>query len=116
MAAGCRGKVVGGLGAAALLGLPIPPLPLPTPLPTPSLPGIVVPSPAPPVTITKQNPTAPAGAASPVQQHAATNPEPVAKSTPAGGGQPRRGVVIPFTAIYVDSPLNIALLAALATL
>jgi len=116
MAAGWRGKVIGGLGAAVLLGLPIPPLPLPTPLPTPSLPGILVPSPAPPVTITQQTPTAPAGAASPVQQQAAPNHRPVATSAPAAGGPPRRGVAIPFTAIYVDSPLNIALLAALATL
>jgi diguanylate cyclase (GGDEF)-like protein len=91
-------------------------LPLPTPLPTPSLPGIVVPSPAPPVTITQQSPTVPAGAALPVQQQAAPNHPPVATSAPAAGGPPRRGVVIPFTAIYVDSPLNIALLAALATL
>jgi diguanylate cyclase (GGDEF)-like protein len=116
MAAGCRGKVIGGLGAAALLGLPLPPLPLPTPVPSPSLPGIVMPSAAPPVTITQQTPTAPAGAASPVQQQAAPNHQPVATGAPAAGGPPRRGVVIPFTEIYVDSPLNIALLAALATL
>jgi len=109
MAAGCRGKLIGGLGAVALLGLPIPPLPLPTPLPSPSLPTIVAPSPAVPVTITQQTPTSPANAGSPAQ-----NGQPV--PTTARSGPPRRGVVIPFTAIYVDSPLNIALLAALATL
>lgn len=115
MAAGCRRKLIGGLGAAAFLGLPIPPLPLPTPLPTPSLPTVIVPSPLPPVTITQQSPTAPAAAISPGQQ-AAPNHQPVSTSAPAGSGPPRRGVVIPFTAIYVDSPLNIALLAALASL
>ena len=109
MAAGCRGKLIGGLGAVALLGLPIPPLPLPTPLPSPSLPTIVAPSPAVPVTITQQTPTSPANAGSPAQ-----NGQPV--PTTARSGPPPRGVVIPFTAIYVDSPLNIALLAALATL
>jgi diguanylate cyclase (GGDEF)-like protein len=40
---------------------------------------------------------------------------PAATSVPARGG-PTRGVAIPFTAIYVSSPLDIALLAALATL
>jgi diguanylate cyclase (GGDEF)-like protein len=116
MASICRGKLIGGLGAAAFLGLPIPPLPLPTPLPTPSLPTVILPSPAPPVTITQQTPTAPAAAGSPAQQQPAPNHQPVSTNAPAGSGPPRRGVVIPFTAIYVDSPLNIALLAALATL
>jgi diguanylate cyclase (GGDEF)-like protein len=115
MAAGCRGKLIGGIGAAAFLGLPLPPLPLPTPLPTPSLPTIIVPSPAPPVTITQQTPTAPAAAGSPAQQPAQHH-QPVSTSAPAGSGPPQRGVVIPFTAIYVDSPLNVALLAALVTL
>lgn len=116
MASICRGKLIGGLGAAAFLGLPIPPLPLPTPLPTPSLPTVILPSPAPPVTITQQTPTAPSAAGSPAQQQPAPNHQPVSTNAPAGSGPPRRGVVIPFTAIYVDSPLNIALLAALATL
>lgn len=111
MAVRCRGKLIGGLGAAAFLGLPIPPLPLPTPLPSPSLPTVIVPAPSPPVTITQQSPTAPAAAASPVQSN-----QPVSTNAPARSGPPGRGVVIPFTAIYVDSPLNIALLAALATL
>ena len=116
MAAGCRGKLIGGLGVAAFLGLPIPPLPLPTPLPTPSLPTVIVLSPAAPVTITQQTPTVPAAAGSPAQQQPAPNHQPVSTSAPAGSGPPQRGVVIPFTAIYVDSPLNVALLAALVTL
>jgi diguanylate cyclase (GGDEF)-like protein len=115
MAAGCRGKLIGGLGAVAFLGLPIPPLPLPTPLPSPSLPAVIVPSPSPPLTIVQQTPTAPAAAGAPAQQPA-QNKQPVATGAPARSGPPGRGVVIPFTAIYVDSPLNIALLAALATL
>ena len=119
MAAGCRGKLIGGLGTGVLLGLPIPPLPLPTPLPSPSLPAVVVPSPTPPLTITQQTPTAPAAAGSPAQpsaQQPAQNNQPVSTSAPFRSGPPRRGVVIPFTAIYVDSPVNIALLAALAML
>jgi diguanylate cyclase (GGDEF)-like protein len=111
MTARCRGKLIGGLGAAAFLGLPIPPLPLPTP----SLPTVIAPSPSPPVTITQQTPTAPAVAGSPAQQPV-QNSQPVPTAAPARSGPPRRGVVIPFTAIYVDSPLNIALLGALATL
>jgi diguanylate cyclase (GGDEF)-like protein len=115
MAARCRGKLIGGLGAAAFLGLPIPPLPLPTPLPSPTLPTVIAPSPTPPVTIIQQSPTAPAAAGSPAQSSSQSN-QPAPTSAPARNGPPRRGVVIPFTAIYVDSPLNIALLAALATL
>src|SRR5207253_4498398 len=40
---------------------------------------------------------------------------PAATSAPSGGSPPG-GIPIPFTAIYVSSPLDIALLAALATL
>jgi diguanylate cyclase (GGDEF)-like protein len=119
MAAGCRAKLIGGLGAAAFLGLPIPPLPLPTPLPaplpSPSLPTVIAPSPTPPLTIAQQTPTAPGAAASPSQLPAQSS-RPAPASAPTRSGPPTRGVVIPFTAIYVDSPLNIALLGALATL
>src|ERR1700740_631115 len=116
MAAGCRRKLIGGLGAAVFLGLPIPPLPpLPTLPPSPSLPTVIVPSPTPPVTIIKQTPAAQAAAGSPVQSSSQNN-QPAPTIAPAQIGPPRRGAVIPFTAIYVDSPLNIALLAALATL
>jgi diguanylate cyclase (GGDEF)-like protein len=120
MAAGCRAKLIGGLGAVAFLGLPLPPLPLPTPLPSPSLPSpslptVIAPSPTAPLTITQQNPTAPGAAASPSQQPA-QNSRPAPGSAPARSVPPARGLVIPFTAINVDSPLNIALLGALATL
>jgi diguanylate cyclase (GGDEF)-like protein len=115
MGTGWRGKLIGGLGAAAFLGLPIPPLPLPTALPSPSLPTVIAPSPTPPVTITQQTPTGPAAAASPAQSSSQNN-QPAPSSVPTRSGPPRRGVVIPFTAIYVDSPLNIALLVAVASL
>jgi diguanylate cyclase (GGDEF)-like protein len=77
-----------------------------------------VPSPTPPVTIIQQTPTAPAVAGSPASptQSSSQNNQPAPTTAPARSGPPRRGVVIPFTAIYVDSPLNIALLVALATL
>lgn len=104
-------KLVGGLGATAFLGLPIPlpPIPLPTALPSPSLPvGLPVAPPSPPVTVTQQSPpAAPKStsqpAASPVQ------------AAPSSQG-PQRGVTIPFTAIYVDAPLSIAVLVVLAAL
>lgn len=115
MAARCLGKLIGGLGAAAFLGVPIPPLPLPTALPSPSLPAVIAPSPTPPVTIIQQTPIAPAAAGAPAQQPAQKS-QPIATGAPARSGPPRRGVVVPFTAIYVDSPFNIALLVALATL
>jgi diguanylate cyclase (GGDEF)-like protein len=115
LAAGCRGKLIGGVGAVVFLGLPIPPLPLPTPLPSPSVPAVVVPSATPPVTVTQQTPAAPAAAGSPAQQPA-RNQQPAATGTTAAGAPPGRGVVIPFTSINVDSPLNVALLAALAAL
>jgi diguanylate cyclase (GGDEF)-like protein len=111
MTAGRRGKLIGGLGAVAFLGLPIPPLPLPSP----SIPTVIAPSPTPPVTITQQTPTAPAVPGSPAQQPT-QNSQPAPTVAPARSGPPRRGVVIPFTAIYVDSPLDIALLGALAML
>lgn len=95
-------KLVCGMGAAAFLGLPIPlpPVPLPIALPSPSLPvGLPVAQPSPPVTITQQSPSA----ASPTQLEPARH-------------APGRGVTIPFTAIYIDAPLNVALFVALAVL
>ena len=104
-------KLVGGLGAAAFLGLPVPlpPLPLPIALPSPSLPvGSPVAPPLSPVTIAQQSPAATPKssgqpAASPLQ------------AAPRSQDQ-RHRVAIPFTAIYFDAPLSVALLVALAVL
>lgn len=115
MAARRRASLIGGVATAVFLGLPIPPLPLPTALPSPSLPTVVLPSPSPPLTIPQQTPNAPAIAASPAQP-AANNAPTSAPAAPIRSGPPHRGVVIPFTGIYVAEPLNIALLVALATL
>ena len=91
-------------------GLPSPSLPIRSPLPTPTVPVGVLPSPStPPVSA---SPTA----------------TPVAGATPGGGatggtggqgqgpGQPSRGIAIPFTAIVLSSPLDVALASALAAL
>ncbi|HKC18652.1 MAG TPA: GGDEF domain-containing protein, partial [Candidatus Dormibacteraeota bacterium] len=110
-----RAGLIGGLGAAAFLGLPIP-IPLPTSLPTPSLPPVTVPVvSSPPATIVQPSATAlPTVAAPPTLL-----PRPQASAQPAPAAQPgppKHGVVIPFTAIYVDSPFNVALLVAIAVL
>lgn len=109
-----RARMIGSLGVVAFLGLPIP-IPLPTPLPTPSLPSLTAPAPSAPATITQQSPTAAPTVAAPVTP-AHQQPVESARATPTSAGPPKRGVVIPFTAIYVDSPLNVALLVAIAAL
>src|SRR5438477_1699259 len=115
---------IGGCIGAAFLALPGP-LPVPTPsllpsvqIPSPSVPvGIATPS-VPALGATPGN-QAPTTAANPVQQSNAGAPvqatRPAATSAPSGGSPPG-GIPIPFTAIYVSSPLDIALLATLATL
>lgn len=105
-------RLAGGLGVAAFLGLPIP-VPLPTPLPSPSLPTVTVPIPTTPPQVAQASPapTASKGARPPSAAQP-TNPAPAT----ANPGPPRRGIVVPFTAIYVDSPLNVALLVAVAVL
>jgi diguanylate cyclase (GGDEF)-like protein len=108
-----RARIVGGLGVVAFLGLPVP-IPLPTALPTPSLPSLSAPVPSPPATITQQSPVAAPSLAAPATP--AQQPVSSAHASPASSGPPRRGVLIPFTAIYVDSPLNVALLVAVAAL
>lgn len=113
MALSRRARFIGGLGVAAFLGLPLP-VPLPTSVPTPSLPPITAPSPTAPITIVQQSPTAaPAAAApaTPAQIPQRSSQAPVTESAP-----PRRGILVPFTAIYVDSPISVALLVAVATL
>ncbi|HET7420553.1 MAG TPA: GGDEF domain-containing protein [Candidatus Dormibacteraeota bacterium] len=95
---------------------------VPLPLPTPSVPSVS--PPALPVA-TPKLPVAVSPGASPVVSAAPIGATPTAAATQAGapgtssGGSSQgghAGISIPFTAIYVDSPLDIALLAALAAL
>jgi len=115
---------IGGCIGAAFLALPGP-LPVPTPsllpsvqIPSPSVPVVIATPSVPALGATPAN-QAPTTAANPVQQSNAGAPvqatRPAATSAPSGGS-PTGGIPIPFTAIYVSSPLDIALLAALATL
>lgn len=123
------------LGAAPLLSagialLPVPPVPLPSldtsvlatpvqqatsilPATIPSLPATVSPA-----------ATLPSGASVPADSApqrqsggatGATSSGP-GGSAPSGGGASTRGVPIPFTAILMASPLDVALLGAIATL
>jgi diguanylate cyclase (GGDEF)-like protein len=108
-------KAVLSVVAAGFIALPLPlptPTVLPTALPSPSLPSVLatpsVPSLATPAATPAQGAT---GGGAPAQGGGAT-------STGSGhaGGNPERGVPIPFTAIYVSSPLDAALFVALAVL
>lgn len=112
------------LFAAALIALPPPPILLPTP----SLP--VSPSAAPRVVVSPGLPvatpglplggtpaaSAPAAASQPANGAGASSTAQTQQSGPAGAGGHGGGIPIPFTAIYVSSPLDIAMLAALAAL
>lgn len=100
------------LGAMVLFGLPIPPVPLPTALPSP--PGPVLATPTPPLITPLPNASTITAASPPAPAQPQVTPRAAAPATPHAN--PKRGVVIPFTAIYVDSPVNVALLGALATL
>lgn len=96
--------------------LPLPNAPLQTPLPiaTPSLPAIL------------PSPTAIAGTgavATPTSSSSTgANPSPGSGSAPTAApaaprnARPQRGVTIPFTGVYVDAPLDVALIAALMVL
>ena len=118
-------RTIGALAAAGYLGVPVPPVPIPSlhpapvALPSPSLPAVVA------------TPSLPAITALPTQIPATAAPTQGASgggSLPAGNAgntagatnrptaNPSRGIAIPFTAIYVSSPLDIALLGALVTL
>ena len=101
---------------AGFLVVPVP-IPLPTnlpaqlstilvtpPLPTPSIPA-VLPTPSPPA-LTQSGGSAPNQAAG--SRPAATSSAPTAAA--------QHGVSIPFTAIYVSSPIDLALIGALITL
>jgi diguanylate cyclase (GGDEF)-like protein len=87
-------------------------------VPSPSIP-VVIATPSLPVLGVAPANQAPATTAGPAQESNAGAPvqatRPVATSAPPGGGR-NGGIPIPFTAIYVSSPVDIALLAALATL
>ncbi|HEY3084764.1 MAG TPA: GGDEF domain-containing protein [Candidatus Dormibacteraeota bacterium] len=90
-----------------ILPTPLPTI-LPTPLPTPSLPVSVNPTPTlPPVGVT------PIPSASPV---AAGGGGASQGTGSGGGGGSGGGIHIPFTPFVIQSPLDVALLAALAAL
>lgn len=100
----------GGLAAAVLLGLPLPPVPLPSAPPLPSPPAL--PTSLPPLVSPLPIATPPIAASPP------SLAQPPAAATPAAAPQPnpRRGIVVPFTGIFVDAPISIAVLVALAVL
>lgn len=119
-------KFSGGV-ASGFLCLPLS-VPLPVPLPSPTavpLPAVHIPSLSVPVISAQPLPTVgvtPNGlgqpAASPAVGTDAGAPDRVVKrpsSAPSGDGS-GRGIAIPFTTIYVSSPLDLALLGAVATL
>lgn len=98
------------------------PGPLPLPLPSPPIQAspITLPSPTVPAFLHSPgvnavaSPTASGGAgakASPV-----ATPAPTGRPGSARSAAPPRGVLVPFTALYVDSPFDIALIAALMAL
>lgn len=127
--------------SAAALGptLPSPSLP---PLPTPSLPTLPLPSPSAPavsppalptqlptpslpvsLTPTPPSPSVPPLGASPTPSSTPAGPGSTGGGAPGGGsgaggggGGPVHGVPIPFTSIVISSPLDVALLGAIAAL
>jgi len=112
-------RAIGTLAAAGYLAVPVP-VPTPPVLPTPNVPTVVATPSLPAITAP---PTQLPATAAPTQSAGgggssrAGNPSaasPGAASPPAES--PGRGVAIPFTAIYVSSPFDIALLGALVTL
>src|SRR5438105_14154239 len=114
-------RAIGALAAAGYLALPLPPLPIPVPsvLPSPSVPALVATPSVPAITaVPTQNPAT----AAPTQGAAGGGSNQAGNAANAGGGtspptdNPGRGIAIPFTAIYVSSPFDIAMLGALATL
>src|SRR2546427_4432864 len=120
-------RIIGQLAGFAVVGLAALPglLPLPTPtalpiaLPSVSVPTIAVGPPASlPALITPADqpaalPTPSQGAQPGTSSDHAATPAATA-NTPAGN--PPHGIVIPFTTIYLSSPLDIALIGALVTL
>ncbi|HEY0831473.1 MAG TPA: GGDEF domain-containing protein [Candidatus Dormibacteraeota bacterium] len=115
-------RPIAALAAAGYLSVPLP-LPTPPVLPTAALPTVVV---TPPLPTAVATPSLPSITALPTQLPATAAPTQSAgggsnvSGNPSAAGPPAanpgRGVAIPFTAIYVSSPLDIALLGALLTL
>lgn len=104
--------VAGLLLFAAPLPLPTPPIQAtPLPLPSPTIPSIQ-PTPTAVAAATPGKPTPATPATSPI----AANAPPAAAPVGTRNGPPQRGVTIPFTGIYVDAPLDVALIAALMML
>ncbi|SRR6266568_297859 len=114
-------RAIGALAAAGYLTVPLPPLPIPVPsvLPSPSVPAVVA---TPSLSAITALPTQNPATAAPTQSVAGGGSNQAGNAGNAGGGtrpptdNPGRGIAIPFTAIYVSSPLDIALLGALVTL
>ena len=103
----------GGLAAAGLFSLPLP-------LPTPSLPSLALPSPSVPSVVATASPPAlltspPSALATPESVSVGSSPSPVATPAPNPTSKPGP-ITVPFTTISVSSPLDVALLGALATL
>ena len=104
------------------LPVPLPtvtPPPLPTPLPTVSPPTLPTPLPTPSVPQVLPSPTPPTGgpSPSPVGGAGASGSGGAGGSTGGGGsGSDGGGTTIPLTSIVVHSPLDVAILAALAAL
>src|SRR5438309_1520093 len=118
-------RTIGALAAAGYLGVPVPPVPIPSlhpapvALPSPSLPAVVATPSLPAITaLPTQIPAtaAPTLGASGGGSLPAGNAGKTAGATNRPTANPSRGIAIPFTAIYVSSPLDIALLGALVTL
>lgn len=110
-------RAVGDLFVVAVAGLVLSTLPAPTPpqlvalpLPTPSIPN-VLPSPTPSLAATPRASSPPTAIPNPGQGSSAAP----ASTVPPDPGAVHR-VPIPFTAIYVSSPLDIALIGALMCL
>ena len=116
-------RAMGAMAAVAYLAVPLPPLPpFPPVLPSPSLPAVVATPSLPAITTL---PTPNPATAAPTQSAAGGGSSQAGNAGITGnaGGKtspptdnPGRGVAIPFTAIYVSSPFDIALLGALVTL
>jgi diguanylate cyclase (GGDEF)-like protein len=117
-------RAIGTLAAAGYLAVPVP-LPTPPVLPTPTVPTVIATPSLPAITAPPTQlpataaPTQSAGGGGANQAGNAGAASPPAASPPAASppaDNPGRGIAIPFTAIYVSSPFDIALLGALVTL
>src|SRR5438477_9230500 len=118
-------RTIGQLIGFAVVGFVALPVPLPTPTqlpiampsvsvptvavaPVPSLPALITPPAQPAVDPTPSQADQPSTASNPAASPAGTAKAPT--------GNPPQGIAIPFTTIYVSSPLDIALIGTLVTL